>query len=185
MANKTVVKITGTDKAKKNAVDFINQFKKSDDFLNVIGAEAVRQIQARTRSAGKVDPEYTQPELTKYTKEQREKLIRAGNSFDSKIVRQNRSNLSMSGQLLNSIFYAISAASGEITLKINEFRKAYKGIRKAELELKQNNKEIKNDLESRGFKFFFISKKLAALLENKIAQELRRKLSIYNKLLRK
>jgi hypothetical protein len=185
MANKTTVKITGTEKAKKSALAFINDFKKSEQFLNDLGAEAVRQIQARTRSGGRVDPEYLQPELTKYTKEQRERLIRAGNSFDPNIVKKNRSNLSLSGQLLNAIFHVISTASGEITIKLNEFRRQYKGIRKAELELKQDNKEIKKDLESRGFKFFFISEKLAILLENKIAQELRRKLSLYNKILRK
>jgi hypothetical protein len=198
MANKTTVKITGTEQAKKSALAFINNFKKSEQFLNDLGAEAVRQIQARTRAASGslktvdgltvsvgIDVEYVQPELTKYTKEQRERLIRAGNSFDPKIVKKNRSNLSLSGQLLNAIFHVISTASGEITIKLNEFRRPYKGIRKSELELKQDNKEIKKDLESRGFKFFFISQKLTILLENKIAQELRRKLSLYNKLLRK
>ena len=49
----------------------------------------------------------------------------------------------------------------------------------------KGNKEIKKDLEAQGRKFLFISKDLNSLLQSKLAQELRRRLTLNKKLSRK
>jgi hypothetical protein len=90
----------------------------------------------------------------------------------------------MSGQLLDAIKFRVNNSISEVTIFLSQKREAYKGRFKDKLENKKNNIEIKNDLEDQGRKFFFISDKLTALLESKIASELRRKLALYNKIKR-
>ncbi len=184
MAKKTSVKITGIGAARDNALKFINNTTKDSQFLKEIGQEAVIQIAAATRSGGRTDPAYVQPTLKDSSVERRKTLIKQGNSFNSRIVSPKRSNLSMSGQLLDSMISKVNSAIGQIIISINKQRKPYKGKSGQDLENK-DNLEIKNDLEKRGFRFFFLSDKINLLLENKIAQQLRRKLSLYNKITRK
>lgn len=182
---KAKVKITGARKARENATKFLTEFTNSKENLNFLGKLASDQIRSRVRSAGRQDKEYKQPNFSTSTPDIRERLIRAGNSFNSTIVKAKRSNLSMSGQLLDAIKWTITQARGEVTLLLNSSRRKYKGLRKAQLDGATSNIEVKEDLEKRGFRFFFISKNLSTLLETKIAQQLRQKLSLYNKIIRR
>lgn len=183
--SKTTVKITGTEQVKKSTTAFLKTLVDDDLILNELGQLTADQIRARVRSKGRVDDEYKQPDITKGTIEARKRLIKAGNAFNQTIVKKQYSNLSMSGQLLDAIKYKISKVNGQVSLYIERFRRPYKGLRKAELENKSDNIQIKKDLESRGFEFFFISTKLQILLENKIAQSIRRKLATFNAIIRK
>lgn len=176
------VKIRGIPEARDNLLKAINKAVKDSGFLNDLGEETANQIRNRTRARLE---EYKQPDITEYTKDARERLIRAGNAYDQAIVKKNRSNLSMSGQLLEAIYYRINQAEGSWTILIKSARNAYRGIRKAQLENKKNNNEIKDDLEARGRRFFFISEKLRLNLESRIAKALRRSISLYNKTKRK
>lgn len=184
MAKKTTVKITGIQEARDNALAFINKEIKDREFLDFVGQTASDQIRNAVRSGGKGDPAYFQPPLSDSTIERRKTLIKQGNSFDPKIVNPKRSNLSLSGQLLDSITFRINQSINTVVLLIKKPRTPYKGKTGQALENK-DNVEIKNDLEKRSFKFFFISEKLNTLLENIITQQLRRKLSLYNKITRK
>jgi hypothetical protein len=184
MAKKTTVKITGISQARDNALKFINSTTKDREFLDFVGQTAADQIRSAVRAGGRTDPAYFQPPLEDSTVDRRKTLIKQGNSFDQKIVNPNRSNLSMSGQLLDSIYFRINESISTVVLLIKKQRNPYKGKSGQPLENK-DNVEIKDDLEKRGFKFFFISEKLNTLLENKITQQLRRKLSLYNKIVRK
>lgn len=176
------VKIRGIPEARNNLLNAINKAVKDKAFLEDIGQQTTEQIKNRTRARLE---EYKQPEITDFTKKTRERLIRAGNAFDQAIVKKNRSNLSMSGQLLESIYYRVNQAQGFVSILIRSPRQAYKGIRKPQLENKKNNNEIKDDLEARGRKFFFVSEKLKLNLESRIAKALRRSLSLFNKINRK
>jgi hypothetical protein len=181
MAKKATVKISGITEAKNSALKFLNETAKDKSFLDSIGQLTADQIRNRTRAG--LD-EYKQDDITTYTKDRRAALIKSGNAFDSKIVKPNKSNLSMSGQLLDAIKFRVNNSISEVTIFLSQKREAYKGRFKDKLENKKNNIEIKNDLEDQGRKFFFISDKLTALLESKIASELRRKLALYNKIKR-
>lgn len=181
MAKNKVV-IRGIPEARDSLLKAINSAVKEKSFLDSLGKETANQIRNRTR--GRLE-EYKQDDLTAYTKETRERLIRAGNAFNPAIVKKNRSNLSMSGQLLGAINYRINQAQGSWTIFIESARQAYRGIRKQQLENKKNNNEIKDDLETAGRKFFFVSDKLKLNLESKIAASLRKSIQIYNKVKRK
>lgn len=184
MAKKTVVKISGVKEARDSAIAFLNKEIKDREFLDPVGQTAADQLRNAVRSAGRTDPEYVQPSLSDGTIERRKTLIKQGNSFDPKIVNPKRSNLSLSGQLLDSISFRINESINTVVLFLKKQRSPYKGKKGQALEYK-DNVEIKNDLEKRGFKFFFISEKLNTLLENIITQQLRRKLSLYNRITRK
>ena len=204
MAKKTSVKISGVGEAKNNALKFINQQTKDKQFLNEIAKEAVTQIQKRTQ-AGLED--YKQKPLTESTIISREILAEAntpGNFF-----KKNRSNLTMTGQLLESIIYAVQFTTSEITIKLNPFRRknvlpqsigALAGSKpkkkqgqyyalyetmKKEKNPNKTNPQIQKDLKDKGREFLFLSSKVNQLLESKIAQQLRRKLALYNKVFRK
>lgn len=184
MAKKTSVKITGIAEARDSAIKFLNDSISNDEFLKQVAEQTIDQIQKAVRSGGRTDPAYFQPPLSDSTIERRKTLIKQGNSFDPKIVNPKRSNLSLSGQLLDSFQYRTNKALSTIVLFLNKSRKPYRGVKGQELENK-DNVQVKNDLEKRGFKFFFVSEKINTLIENFITKELRRKLSLYNKINRK
>jgi hypothetical protein len=180
---KAKIKITGIPEQKEILLKVLNKAIKDPALLNELGQIAVDQIKRGTR--GRLDV-YKQPSLLTDTKDTRERLIRAGNAFDRNIVKQpSTSNLSMSGQLLNAIYYRVNQALGTITLLIRSPRTPYKGIRKAQLEGSLDNNEVKDNLETIGRKFFFISDKVKAILESKVKAKLRSALDIYKSIKRR
>lgn len=184
MAKKTVVKFTGIKTARDNALEFLNKSTKDPKFLTSVAEVTVDQIQKAVRSAGRVDSAYFQPPLSDSTIKRRETLIKQGNAYNTTIVTPKRSNLSMSGQLMDSISYRINQSLSEITLFLKRPRTAYKGKNGQPLENK-DNVEIKRDLEKRGYKFFFVSDKINTLLVNRISKSLSRLLKLYDKVKRK
>lgn len=177
MAKKPVtVTIKGLGKARGNFQDFIKKFEKDPEIMKDIAELTTEQIKLRTR--GRLD-EYKQPELKKSTVARRKDLIAIGNG--SEFSKPKQSNLTLSGQLLDSIAYIINNAAGKIKFYLNDPRKPYLGLSGKNLETKTNT-EIKNDLETRGFRFMFISESLNARLQNRLKQIFRRRLSNFKKL---
>jgi hypothetical protein len=179
MAKKASVKITGIGDARNSILKFLNDQAKGKDILNELGQVTADQIRNRTRARLE---EYKQPELQPSTVDRRKQLISYGNAFSSKVVTPKKSNLSLSGQLLESIKYKIDTAKAIVEIYISPARLPYAGKRKPLLDNSKDNLEIKKDLEKLGRNFFFISDKLKAQLEARIAAALRRKLSIYRSL---
>ncbi len=208
MAKKASVKITGVSQARDSALKFLSQSVKGKELLNKLGQEAADQIRNRTR--GRLE-EYRQKEITEVTKAVRQVYLE---NFGGKgdLSRPKTSNLTLSGQLLDAIKFRVNESAANITIYledsrfVNKLTKTRKEIIQAtkfgknkeknkllgiaasilaDQKPSKSNKEINKDLESRGRKFFFLSPKLNALLESKIADELRRQLSIYNKIKRK
>ncbi len=209
MAKKTQVKITGTKSAQASALKFLNDSKKDKTLLSEVAETYVDQIQKRTRS--RLD-EYKQPELKESTKLSRELYEAAGNSLYAPAqATPSKSNLTFTGQLLNSFRYKIDQASAVISLFLIDTRyrlipptqsqtaslaatkpKAKRGryfalaehIRNNPEKQKTNN-EIKDDLESIGFRFFFRSKKIDDIVNSIIVKNLRKQLQLYNKVRRR
>lgn len=180
---KAKITISGIGEQKQVLLKVLNKAINDPLLLDEIGKTAVEQIRNRTR--GRLE-EYKQDPLSDDGKDQRERLIRAGNAFDRAVVRQpSTSNLSMSGQLLNSIYYRVNQALGTVSIMIKSQRNPYKGIRKDKLDGALDNNTVKDDLEDRGRKFFFISAKLNTLLQAKITAKLRQALTIFRALRRK
>jgi hypothetical protein len=179
---KNEVKITGTKEAQDNLLKEIRNAVTDERFMRELAEEAIDQIKKRTRGR---QEQYKQDKLEKSTIGARKRLIERGNAFDPAIVRAETSNLSMSGQLLNSMRYKLDEFRGIITLFINPDRELYKDATLQETIDKKDNIEIKEELEKRNRKFFFISDRLKANLQNRIADGLRRSLKLYDKIKRK
>jgi hypothetical protein len=205
MAKKSIVKFSGIKQTGENILKFINAQIKDDRLLRDVGKETVDQITKRTQERLE---EYKQDPLKPLTVAQRkvfQQNFGVGEFFEPK-----RSNLTMSGQLLRSLRFRIQSGLVIISLlparyvsvlsktraeiiKGTKFdgspnNKKLLGIAASYLAQPQENKtniQVKDDLEKRKRKFFFISEKLNTLLTNKISQALRKKLSTYRRLLRK
>lgn len=175
---KTKAEIKGLDVVSRDIKTFINNVIKEKQILNDVGDLASKQIALQTRARQK---DYRQPGLQKSSIKRRETLIKQGNG--SEFAKPKQSNLTLSGQLLDAITHKINQSTGFITIFFKEGRKPYKGKSGQNLEQK-TNKEIVQDLDTRGFKFFFISDRLKTQLESKIKSYLRQKLSNYKKLKR-
>jgi hypothetical protein len=182
LAKKASVKIFGIGEAKNNLLKVIQETIKSDEAYDLVGTQVIDQIKIKTR--GRLE-DYKQPSNEAATTKRRKSLINSGNAFDTRIVRPGVSNLSLSGQLLNAMYYTINKSLGVVSILLKSPRTPYKGVKGQELENLLNNNEIKDDLEQRGRKFFFISDKTLNVLENKIARLLRTKLRLYNQVRRK
>lgn len=176
------VKITGIKQAGQNFKKFLNRSIQESDLLKDVGSTAETQIRNRTRARLE---EYKQDDIRDSSKKRRKSLIKSGNAFNNAIVKDTRSNLSLSGQLLESIKHRIGNLQSLVILYLENNRKPYKGVKGQDLENRKTNTEIKNDLEKQGRFFLFISDKLKAQLESRIAQQLRKKLTLYNKIIRK
>lgn len=170
---KVKAKITGVDDVSAGLKRFLTQAIKDETTLKAVATDLVDQIQKRTQAK---QEDYKQPKLKKSTIERRKTLIKQGNS--SAFADASRSNLTLSGQLLSSLRFAVESASSLIKISLSDFRRPYKGKSGQDLE-KNTNSEIKTELESRGFKFLFISEKLTARLQSKLKAEIRRQLQNY------
>lgn len=206
MAKKAQVIITGVGSAQKNAIKFLYDSVKDRKLLQSLADDLKLQIQKRT-TAG-LD-EYKQKPLTESTIISRELLLDV-NSPDV-FTKPSRSNLTLTGQLLGSIRSKVDLASFNIVLFLTETRYKYlppskeaitrvaaskpkskRGFYHAIGELmlqkpptNKSNKEIKEDLEKQGRRFLFMSAKLQAQLEKNLTTQIRKQLSLYNKVKRK
>lgn len=175
---KTKAEIKGLSKVQLDLRTFVRNSIKDKELLEDIGKTSSGEILRQTRSRL---GEYKQPDITKSTQERRAALIKQGNS--SEFAKPKRSNLTLSGQLLDALTYSIEQTTSNIKLFFKENRKPYKGKKGKDLEIK-TNKEIVIDLDRRGFKFLFISDRLKVQLESKIKAFLRRKLSNFKQIKR-
>lgn len=173
---KTSAKIVGLDQVQRRLKTFIKSTEGDPRLLTEVANVTRDEILRRTRS--RLD-EYKQPKLQDSTVKRRKELIAIGNG--SEFSKPSRSNLTLSGQLLDSIAYTISTSRGVIQFFLKKNRVPYLGISGKNLKTK-TNPEIKNDLEKRGFRFFFISDSLASQLSNRIKQSFRRRLANFKKL---
>lgn len=175
---KIKARITGIDQVTERFQAFLKNAIKDESTLKTIAAESVDQIKKRTRGR---QTDYFQAPLEDSTIARRITLIKQGNG--SEFADPKISNLTLSGQLLNAIRFEIESAKSLIKFSLSDKRRPYKGAKGQDLETKTNN-EIRKDLESRGFPFFYLSEKLKARLQSKLKAEVRRQLQNYKKIKR-
>jgi hypothetical protein len=206
LAKKTAVSIKGVGQAQKAALDFLRNQSTDKRIFNQIGSELALQIQRRTTA--KLD-EYKQKPLTESTIISREIMAEANQL--SEFSKPKQSNLTLSGQLLGAIRNKFDSASATIIIFLNNSRNklqpptkesinkvaaskskskrgGYYAIGNLILNNPQKNKtnnQIKSDLEDQGRKFLFMSAKLKIQLEKNITSQLRKQLTLFNKIKRK
>lgn len=208
------VSITGLDAVKASMTKFLTTALNDKILLTDVAELTKDQIVKRTQGR---QEEYKQKNLKPVTIEARKILMDINGH--SGFAKPTISNLTLTGQLLESVSYKILQASAKIVFYLKDYRYDLLPLSQAEKKVRYNqiidqdhnatnksrkdskdkarinalfiaakkpkhktNTEIKKDLEQRGFRFFFLSENLQALLKNRIKQEFRRKLSNYKKL---
>lgn len=96
-----------------------------------------------------------------------------------------KSNLTFSGQLLDSMSFKIDTAVKRVTIYFKGTHKPYTGITGGPVDEPKTNAAIASKLNADPrFHFLFISKKLELILKDKIIAGMRRQLSNYRKVKR-
>jgi hypothetical protein len=175
---KTKAQITGIKESGDKLRQFLQSAIKDKDVLEELGTFSSSEIKKRTTARLE---EYKQPDIEETTIKRRKSLIEQGNK--SEFARANRSNLTLSGQLLDAIKYRINQSKALITIFLSDERRPYKGKSGQDLEAKSNN-QIKKDLEAIGRKFLFISERLKTQLESKLKLSIQKKLSNFKRIKR-
>jgi hypothetical protein len=141
--------------------------------LNEIGKTAVRRIKGGTRSPKDRMSNQKIPELKDTTIEHRRYLQRFNRTHSTFSPR--RSNLTITGQLIDAVTYSKKSNQVEIFVK-DSARKKYKTGGDGGTHRPPTNQELSQFLSKKGFKFMRIGKSAREQIENKINRELRRKL---------
>lgn len=93
------------------------------------------------------------------------------------------SNLTFTGQLLDSLTYKVEGMRRRVTLFFEGMHKPYKGVNGQPVDEPKSNAEIAKELNAdKRFHFLFASEKLKSVLQSTIKANMRRQLSNYRKL---
>ncbi len=172
MAKKTSVQISGIKQNMDKIEKLTDKLAHSEEVYNFIGKELSNQIKRRTQ--GRLE-EYKQDPISQLTIEARKLLEQAGNSTD-KLYRTSVSNLTFSGQLLNSIQYAVNTSAKTIKFFLNDYR--YKLLKPTKAQANQfYNTELDKDHNFSNSKF--LSEK--GLNNKNIDKGLNKKQALQNK----
>lgn len=96
-----------------------------------------------------------------------------------------KSNLTFTGELLDSLTHKVTQTTGRVTLYFNGKHKRYKGVNGSFIGEEQTNSEIAAKLNADPrFHFLFVSKDLERILKETILRGMRRQLSNYRKVKR-
>lgn len=159
----------------KVSIDFSKfqaKFKKignlvaSKPLIDEVGKISIKRIQGVTRSGKNIEGG-SQPGLASTTKITRGNL--AKNNSTHPTYSKGRSNLTFSGQLLDSLTF--KKISGGLRIEPSGSRKPYKGAKNA-----PSNKELAGYLSAQGRTFLGIDKTLVNQIKSTIKSFLRRKL---------
>jgi hypothetical protein len=138
-----------------------------------IGTYLVTEIQRTARNGKVVDEEklVQNPALLEKTIKRRKKLIKAGNPKGEK-YRANKSNLTLTGQLLNSIRYTFK--EGVLTIFVKKKRRPYKGVRGKLLKNDATNQDIIKGQAEKGRVIMALNKARSARIRGFIREALKR-----------
>ncbi len=212
MTKKASVKISGISQARDSALKFLNETKKDSDFLNIYAKLAVDQIKSKTAGrqedykqkeiknvtveARKVyadvyntsplaKPKVSNLSLTGQLLGAIKYRINQATSEIIIFISDKRTNRIVPDSIIKEKYNQIIDKDNHATNSKRRDPNSKDKITALFLlkhQKPKTNNEIKDELEDKGRRFFFISDKLKAQLEAKITQQLRRKLDLYNKI---
>ena len=177
---KTKVTITGVKEIKERLLKVARAGIESDETLKEVGNIVQKSIVGAARS-GK-DPEGNKfTPLSKSWIERKQKLssVNTTSSFYSK----SRSNITFTGQLLDSFKFVINKSQLSLRFFFDGVRKPYRGLRKAELDGIETNKELAARIEETR-PFVILSKKAEQMIIILVKRKIRQQLSNFKKLSR-
>ena len=180
--SKTSVKITGIkgiEQATKKAIGLID---KDRELFKDLGETVVGQITGSAK-AGRDLNKTKFKNVSDSWRDRRVKLAAVNNTDPLFQGKSKKSNLTFTGQLLNSFTYRVNMTALSLGFLFKGSRKPYKGLRKPELDGPSTNAELASKIEETR-PFVFISQKLNQILTLKVIKALRRNLQNYKKLSR-
>lgn len=178
--NKTRVKISGIKELRDSTLKIIRTGIESKETLNEVGQIIQKSIVGAAKT-GK-DPEGNKfKELSKSWIDRKQKLSRVNET--SEFYRKSRSNLSFTGQFLNSFKFAIDSSKLSLRFFFDGVRKPYKGLRKEALDGVKTNKELAQRIEETR-PFVMLSKKTESIVIILIKRKIRQQLNNFKKLSR-
>lgn len=215
MAKKTTVRITGLAQARDNALKFLNTTKKDSKVLETEGKFTADQIRDRTEGRQEEYKQKDLANVTIEARKiyagfydtsplaipKRSNLSLTGqllgaikhkvNSTASEIIiylSDNRRNRKIPDSIIQEMYDGIIDKDRNATnskRKNPKIKDKLTAIFLLKNQKDKTNNEIRKDLEAKGRKFMFLSERLKVTLENRLVKELKRRLSIYNKIKRK
>lgn len=137
--------------------------EESADFkLNDLGEFARKRIQAETRKGQDLKNESEQPPLSAGYISQRERMRKG---VDTRFFRPSFSNLTLTGQMLKSLYFKVYPRNRIIEVGVE-------GVRKDGL----TNSAVAKDLASRGRYFLGLDRKGIYLIRKIVLDEIRRRI---------
>lgn len=157
MAFMATVKINGLKNVKSSVEKLFEQIRTDKGLLDDVGANLVIQTQDFNRS-GK-SPSGTRHEPISDEWIERKEALKQKNN-PAPYYRRGASNLTFTGQLLQSIKFKINQSAGSVYLYMSGTRKPYKNLDGTLVENTPTNDELRGYLEERGWKIFGINKQI-------------------------
>ena len=169
----------------KNTKSVFNVIEKAlsesvqDSLFNKIEKYSVTRIQQQTRLGKDLVNKGVQPNLSKSYIKLRERVAagKIGRVSTSKFFEPDRSNLTLSGQLLDSVFAKTNQGAKTVTIGVSGVRKPT-GLEKYFKNSKsiKTNAELAKDLESRGRFFLGLDVMGVQQIRRFALEEIRRRL---------
>ena len=145
------VKLKGLGGIEKNIEKTFGKVRTSRAMRDDIGQFLVERVKAEARRAKPLNDTRSFPNLKESTKEIRKALAKTNQTHPT--YKANRSNLTLTGQLIDAIIYKLKSGA-VISLEIdNNLRRPY--VRKNKKpEPAKTNKQIDKELRERGFELY-------------------------------
>lgn len=178
MAKNAVVKITGVKKVGDNLKKIVAAAVSDREHLESLAVVVQKSIVGNARSGKDPDGNKFKP-LSDSWIERKSKLSKVNNT--SEFYRKRKSNITFTGQLLDSFKYKVVQATLTINFFFDGFRKPYKGLRKEALETPATNKQLASEIEQVR-PFVFVGDKTRDILVNLIRRKIRQQLTNFRKL---
>lgn len=179
---KTLVKVKNIDKVTANIKKVFNDVKREKTLLNDIGKFVTEKIVSEARKGNSLegDVKHKLPELKQTSKNIRKAIAKhAPELVDPQFFKANKSNITLTGQLLRSIKYVINRSSvfivigGKRTKAIQSSSKKSR-TRSSKKQEASTNDDVYKDLVSRGFGFIGLDEKGQKRVKKLVIDEFRR-----------
>jgi hypothetical protein len=180
VAKTTSVSIKGVKRVEKSTRDFLKKVTQDEITLKQIGDTTQRWIVGNTRSGLDPNKEPFNYQISESWSEYRHKLKKFNETH--KTYRFGVTNASFTGQLLNSFTYAMNKTEATVRFYFHGVRTRYTGLRGKKIGEITTNTKVYENLDSLGIRFVFIGDKLGNILSNIARRNLRKQLSLYNRL---
>jgi len=151
----------------------IEAILKDKDFLDKVGADVVFIFKGTTRTGKNVAGQKFQFKDKKKASKRREQVAKYNKTHPT--FSKGRANVTITGELVDSITHKVDSNSSAITITVEGDHKGYKN-KNGTTGKSVPNKKILKGLGEKGFTILIESEKINEKITKKVKEELRRRL---------